>query len=281
MKLSRYITFILPLLIVACSTMTPYYKHESRALNIIRAGGIYDTDIYDSKDGMNSYGKSFLMQALNFASLATSFQGSAALGLGGGANFLKNSTLILAEPENASGRASFLAWTPKSVAEDKFKARNHIVESVQVALKETASNMQFTIEKLPRGNKDPVINKIPFDFWEVTAPELGCNKGSCAIAIFIDNPYEIAAPEFLLNEIGQRCYELTAQGRKDYSRIIFYQAGKKTFPEKDFYLTLSKNLPVWAALYFPPNSIHQKGEPLSYPVVFEKGEMLLFKKPKS
>ncbi|MEW9824590.1 MAG: hypothetical protein AB2992_05440 [Candidatus Symbiodolus clandestinus] len=63
-------------------------------------------------------------------------------------------------------------------------------------------------------------------------------------------------------------------------RIIFYQVGERTFSEKDFYQTLSKNLPPWTVLYFPPNSIHQKGEPLTYPVVFEKGEMLLFKKSK-
>ncbi|MEW9810267.1 MAG: hypothetical protein AB2993_07955 (plasmid) [Candidatus Symbiodolus clandestinus] len=279
MKLSRYITFILPLVIVACSTTFPYYKGQSRAYNAIRAGGIYDTDIYDSEDGMKSYGKSLLMQALNFASLATSFQGSTALGLGGGANFVKNSALILAEPENASARPSLMAWIPQSATENKIKARELAVDTIQMALKNTANDMKFTINKLPRGKKDPVINKIPFDFWEVNSPELGCKNGSCAIAIYIDNPYETGTPEFLLDTIGQKCYKLTAQGRKDYSRIIFYQVGERIFPEKDFYQTLSKNLPLWAALYFPPNSIHQKGEPLTYPVVFEKGEILLFKQP--
>ncbi|MEW9890000.1 MAG: hypothetical protein AB2989_06290 [Candidatus Symbiodolus clandestinus] len=279
MKLSRYITFFLALAIVACTT-TPYYRHESRALNIIRAGGVYDTDIYDSEDGMKSHGKSFLMQVLNFASLATSFQGSTALGLGGGANFIKNSALILAEPENASGRPSFLAWAPQQLAEDKFKARDHILNVVQTALKNTETDMNITIKHLPQGKKDPIINKIPFEFWDVTAPDLGCHNGSCAVAIYIKNPYEISTPEFLEEAIGKKCYELSATGRKDYSRIIFYQVGERTFPEKDFYQTLSKNLPLWTALYFPPNSIHQKGEPLNYPVVFEKGEMLLFKKPK-
>lgn len=280
MKLSRHLIFLTPLLLIACSSSIPYYKNESKALNIVYAGGIYDSDIHDSEDGMKSYGKSFLMQALNFASLATSFQGSA-IGLSGGATFLANSASILATPENASARPSLMAWIPDSSAEDKFKARDISVNHIQTALTNTASDMKISIEKLPRGQKDPVINKIPLDFWEVTAPEHGCQNGQCVVAIYINKPYEVDSPEFLKETIGKKCYALSAGGRKDYSRIIFYQAGKKTFPEKDFYQMLSKNLPVWTALYFPPNSIHQKGEPLSYPVVFEKGEMLLFKKPKS
>lgn len=278
MKLSRYMVFILSVSIIGCSMSFPYYEWRSRAWNIVRAGGIVDSDLYDSKDGMKSYGTSFLKQVLNVASLATSFQGSA-IGLGGGATFLANSANIMAAPENASGRPSFMAWAPQSAAEDKFKAREHIVNVVQTALNNTAADLKLTVEKLPRGKKDPVINKIPFDFWEIIAPELGCKKDHCAIAIYIENPYETTSPEFLLETIGQKCYEITATGRRDYSRIIFYQIGEKSFPEQEFYQVLSRNLPVWTALYFPPNRIHQKGQLLNYPVVFEKGEMLLFKRP--
>lgn len=269
---------ILSMVLIGCAIPYPYTKSESRALNIANAGGIDDSDLHDSKDGMKSYGTSFLMQVLNFASLATSFQGSA-IGLGGGATFLANSANILAEPENPSARPSFLAWVPQSTAEDKFKARDHIVDAVQTALNKTSADMQVTIEKYPQEKDDVVINKIPFDYWRVIAPELGCKKGDCLVAVYIKNPYEVTSPEILQGTIGQKCYELSATGRKDYSRVIFYQHGEKTFPEQDFYLALSRNLPAWSALYFPPNRIHQKGQPLNYPVVFEKGEMLLFKRP--
>lgn len=278
MKLNRYSMIILSMVLIGCAIPYPYTKSESRALNIANAGGIDDSDLHDSKDGMKSYGTSFLMQVLNFASLATSFQGSA-IGLGGGATFLANSANILAEPENPSARPSFLAWVPQSTAEDKFKARDHIVDAVQTALNKTSADMQVTIEKYPQEKDDVVINKIPFDYWRVIAPELGCKKGDCLVAVYIKNPYEVTSPEILQGTIGQKCYELSATGRKDYSRVIFYQHGEKTFPEQDFYLALSRNLPAWSALYFPPNRIHQKGQPLNYPVVFEKGEMLLFKRP--
>jgi hypothetical protein len=55
------------------------------------------SDLSASKDGMKSYGKSLLMDALNFAKLATSFQRSAST-VGIIEIFLANSATILASP---------------------------------------------------------------------------------------------------------------------------------------------------------------------------------------
>src|SRR5690606_41046451 len=59
--------------LAGCAAMPRHYDDESsRALNLARAGGIYDQDLRDSPDGMRSYRKGLLMSALNLASLATS-----------------------------------------------------------------------------------------------------------------------------------------------------------------------------------------------------------------
>ena len=50
-----------------------YNPEESRALNLARAGGIYDMDLRDLGDGSRSYSKGMSVPLLNLASLATSF----------------------------------------------------------------------------------------------------------------------------------------------------------------------------------------------------------------
>lgn len=50
-----------------------YDAEQSRALNLARAGGIYDMDLRDSEDGTRSYSKGILGPLLDLASLATSF----------------------------------------------------------------------------------------------------------------------------------------------------------------------------------------------------------------
>lgn len=257
----------------------PYENDHSRALNIARAGDIFDTDLYDSKDGMKSYSTSFLMSALNLANLATSFQGSA-IGLGGTANFLVKGVDIMAAPDNPSARPSLVAWLPKSSTEDESKARETLLDKIDEAMKLTAEQMEIKIKRGPIELNDPKIAGLPFIFWEVDGPKYGCTDWNCYFAVYANKPYECLTPEFLKQQkTEESSYVFAANHPKRYSRLILRQKNGRDLPEKDFYETLSKHLPVWVALYFPPGSIYQEGKPITYPVVFEKGEMLLFKSP--
>lgn len=47
-----------------------YAQDESRALNLARAGGIYDLDLRDSHDGVHSYSKGMLVPLLGLARLS-------------------------------------------------------------------------------------------------------------------------------------------------------------------------------------------------------------------
>lgn len=256
----------------------PYENDKSRALNIARAGDIFDTDLYDSKDGMKSYSTSFLMSALNMANLATSFQGSA-IGLGGTANFLVKGVDIMAAPDNPSARPSLVAWLPKSHTDSETKAREILLDKIDEAMELTAKQMGIKIKKAPIESKDPKIAGVPFIFWEIDAPKYGCTDWNCYFATYANNPYEYLTPEFLKQKTEDSSYVFAANHPRRYSRLILRQKNGRDLPERDFYKTLSKHLPVWVALYFPPGSIYQDGKPINYPVVFEKGEILLFKSP--
>lgn len=49
------------IMLAGCATTPKSYNSEmSRALNLARAGGIYDQDLRDSEDGRNSYRQSRL-----------------------------------------------------------------------------------------------------------------------------------------------------------------------------------------------------------------------------
>ena len=59
--------------LAGCAAMPRHYDDESsRALNLARAGGVYDQDLRNSPDGTRSYRKGLLVSALDLASLATS-----------------------------------------------------------------------------------------------------------------------------------------------------------------------------------------------------------------
>lgn len=265
--------------LVGCAKSPHKYEaNESRALNVARAGGIYDSDLRDSADGMNSYSTSFLMSALNVANLATSFQGSA-IGLGGQANFLVKSVDIAATPDNPSARPSFVAWVPKSLAGSEEKAKAKLLDEIHLALERTAENLDFQVTRLNVSQDVPKMLRVPMFFWSIYAPNYGCTGGNCLIAAYVDKPYIFPTPEFLQNDMEADSYAFSAEHQRRYPRLLLSKKNGRNFPEKDLYTTLSKHLPAWIALYFPPGSIYQDGKPLVYPVVFEKGEMLLFKSP--
>lgn len=255
-----------------------YEANESRALNIARAGGIYDSDLRDSSDGMKSYSTSFLMSALNVASLATSFQGSA-VGLGGKTNFLVKGVDIMSTPDNPSARPSMVAWVPKSSTDNESKARELLLDKIDEAMKLTATELGIKTKRAPVEPGDAKIAGLPLVFWEVDAPQYGCTEWNCSVATYAAKPYEWPTPEFLQKQMEGGSYKFPAMHRKHYSRLILRQKNGSNLPEQEFYTTLSKHLPAWVALYFPPGSIYQDGKSLTYPVVFEKGEMLLFKSP--
>ncbi len=72
-KLKTICFAVITAALAGCAATPRHYDDESsRALNLARAGGIYDQDLRDSPDGTRSYRKSLLMGALNLASLATS-----------------------------------------------------------------------------------------------------------------------------------------------------------------------------------------------------------------
>ena len=88
-----------------------YAQDESRALNLARAGGIYDLDLRDSHDGVHSYSKGMLVPLLGLARLTTSFN-DPLLRLSGTQTFAFNATDIMMTPNNPSARPSLMGWMP-------------------------------------------------------------------------------------------------------------------------------------------------------------------------
>ena len=81
-----------------------YAQDESRALNLARAGGIYDLDLRDS----HSYSKGMLVPLLDLARLTTSFDDPLRR-LSGTQTFAFNATDIMMTPDNPSARPSLMA----------------------------------------------------------------------------------------------------------------------------------------------------------------------------
>ena len=85
--------------LAGCAVMPRHYDDESsRALNLARAGGVYDQDLRDSPDGTRSYRKGLLVSALNLASLTTSLD-APLRHLTGTQTLLFNATDIMMTPE--------------------------------------------------------------------------------------------------------------------------------------------------------------------------------------
>lgn len=283
MNVMRVASLVALLGIVGCSITPHKYEADvSRAMNIYRAGCVTDVDLRDSKDGMDSYGKPFLSKVMDVAGWAT-IVSRPALGFGQVGGTVVNAINIMATPENYSGRPFLMAWVPKSSAVSKEEAKQRLLEAVNEALVSTAKDMEIEINASPKEAKLPRISGTKISMWRVVAPQYGCNDWSCAVVGYADvsGASEWPAPEFLFNSMEPESYHFAGHYDAKYPRVLFWQEKDKErrFPEKDFYTALSKHLPAWVALYFPPGSIYQEGKPITYPVVFEKGEMLLFKSP--
>lgn len=275
----KAITGLVMLLLAGCAGPWKYNQDYSRARNIVKAGSIIDGDLHDSKDGLTgAYGKPFLSQVMGALEVATIFS-RPALGMGMLGTAAVNTIDIMAHPENPSGRPCLMAWMPKSLAADKNQARELLVVEYEKAIGAAAKEMDFVVERHPFKAGDTKIKGIPLVFWKVHAPKFGCTDWNCSIAAYAYHAYEQHTPEFLLDKIESSGWKFSAGVGSDYPRLIFRKQNGRNFPEKQFYATISKHLPIWVALYFPPNTIFQDGKPLTYPVVFEKGEILLFKRP--
>lgn len=127
-RLAPLTTAILAAALVGCAaTPRAYNPEESRALNLARAGGIYDMDLRDSGDGSRSYSKGMLVPLLDLASLATSFD-APLRHLSGSQTFLFNATDIMMTPDNPSARPSLMGWMPASMATSEGQAYEQYVD---------------------------------------------------------------------------------------------------------------------------------------------------------
>lgn len=264
--------------LAGCAT-TPrtYNPEESRALNLARAGDIYDLDLRDSEDGTHSYRKGLFTTLLDIASLATSFE-APLRHLSGTQTFMFNATDIMATPDNPSARPSIIGWMPGSLAANEGDAYEHYVTVVDEAITHAAESMAITAKKLT-GVKTPEIDGHPLMLWSVTSERYGCADSNCIIAYNIQQPNHWKTPSYVIG--GEAAsYNIAANHPEEYSRLIFRQSGdERTFPVDEFYSAVSADMPPWIVMYFPPNTVFQGGETLPYPVLYEQGQQLMFKEP--
>ncbi|MFH7585770.1 hypothetical protein [Oceanimonas smirnovii] len=254
-----------------------YDSEQSRALNLARAGDIYDMDLRDSKDGTSSYSKGIFGSLLKIASLATSFD-APLRHLSGTQTLMFNATDIMMTPDKPSARPSLMGWMPASMATSEAQAREQYVELVDQAILQAAKDMALNATKL-NNVKTPAIDGHPLMLWSIESAEHGCDVDQCMIAYNIKNPYYWKTPSYI--EGGEpESYNIAANHPKKYSRFIFRQSGEQlSFPMDKFYRTVSGSLPSWMVMYFPPNTVAQNGELLPYPVMYEQGQQLMFKEP--
>lgn len=275
-------TIICSLFLNGCAVSPKQYDtQQSRALNIARAGGIYNQDLQDSSDGTNSYKKSLLLRALNATALLTSLDAPLS-GMTGAQTLAFNAGNIMATPDNPSARPSLMAWMPKTEATNKDDARIKFEELVDASLINTAQNMGIIVEKLAdKGITMPKLNGWDINIWTVDAPQFGCKPEHCVIATHVARINDWQTPEFITSGPGAS-FILDSNHPSQYSRIIFQQTTEKvSFPVDEFYRQLSANLPAWSAMYFPPNTVFKDGQTLPYPVLYEHGQQLMFVTPQS
>ena len=182
--------------LAGCAATPRHYDDESsRALNLARAGGIYDQDLRDSPDGTRSYRKSLLMGALNLASLTTSLD-APLRHLTGTQTLLFNATDIMMTPDNPSARPSLMGWMPGSLAANEDDAYDHYVAVVDEAIAQAAESMAITATKLTDVNT-PEIDGHPLMLWSVKAERYDCSGENCIIA------YNIQQPNHWKTQIGR------------------------------------------------------------------------------
>lgn len=264
--------------LAGCAATPRHYDDESsRALNLARAGGVYDQDLRDSPDGTRSYRKGVLVSALNLASLATSLD-EPLRHLTGTQTLLFNTTDIMMTPDKPSARPSLMGWMPESLAANEDEAYDRYVAVVNKAIAQAAESMAITATKLT-DVKTPEIDGRPLILWSVKAEQYGCSGENCIIAYNIKQPNHWKTPDYVIG--GEAAsYNITANHPKEYSRLVFRQSGQEpSFPSHDFYGAVSAAMPSWMVMYFPPSTVRQDGEPLPYPVLYEQGQRLMFKEP--
>ena len=264
--------------LAGCAATPRHYDDESsRALNLARAGGVYDQDLRDSSDGTRSYRKGLFTTLLDVASLATSFD-APLRHLSGTQTFMFNATDIMATPDNPSARPSLIGWMPGSLAANDDDAYKHYVAVVDKAITQAAESMAITATKLT-DVKTPEIDGHPLMLWSVTAERYGCADSNCIIAYNIQQPNHWKTPSYVSG--GEAAsYNIAANHPEKYSRLVFRQSdGELTFPVDELYGAVSASMPSWIVMYFPPNTVIQDGEPLPYPVLYEQGQQLMFKEP--
>tara|TARA_R110000823_G_scaffold234240_2_gene360484 strand:+ start:96 stop:944 length:849 start_codon:yes stop_codon:yes gene_type:complete len=271
-------TAILAATLAGCAaTPRAYNPEESRALNLARAGGIYDMDLRDSGDGTRSYSKGMLVPLLDLASLATSFN-APLRHLSGSQTFLFNATDIIMTPNNPSARPSLMGWMPASMASSEAQAYEQYVDLVDQAIWLAANDMALSATKLSNV-ETPEIDGHPLVLWSIESIKHGCGVGQCVVAYNIKTPNLWKSPAYVKGAEPES-YNIAANHPENYSRLVFRQSGKQlSFPVDEFYRTVSGALPSWMVMYFPPGTVIQDGEPLAYPVLYEQGQRLMFKEP--
>lgn len=180
-RLAPLTTAILAAALAGCAaTPRAYNQEESRALNLARAGGIYDMDLRDSRDGTRSYNQGMLVPLLDLASLATSFD-APLRHLSGSQTFLFNATDIMMTPDNPSARPSLMGWMPASMATSEAQAYEQYVDLVDKAIRLAANDMALSATKLSNVETSE-IDGHPLMLWSIESSEHGCGVGQCVVA---------------------------------------------------------------------------------------------------
>lgn len=111
--------------------------------------------------------------------------------------------------------------------------------------------------------------------------------GQCFILTYYFRPDpSLFRPSFLKEPTTPQNWWFSSTEFLEYQPLVLFVAipskGMHAYPTKRFYERFTANMPGWSFVFMPENQvIGEDGKLLKYPVVFEKGEMLLFKKPRS
>lgn len=279
-KSSAFGCALLVITLAGCAAKPRSYDSgSSRALNLARAGGIYDMDLRDSPNGTRSYSRSLLMTTLNLASLATSID-APLRHLSGTQSLMFNAADIMMTPDKPSARPSLIGWMPESMANSVDHAYEKYVSFVDGAIQQASDEMGLTSTRMDNINT-PLIDGHSLIIWSVQGEQYGCSGENCIVAYNIQQPSHWKTPAYV--EGGKESsFNIVANHPEKYSRLIFRQYGnQKSFPTDNFYKAVSEALPSWMIMYYPANTVVQDGELIQYPMLYENGAQLMFKDPQS
>lgn len=301
------VTLIIAILISGCAGNKVYKSKDgySKAQNVIHAAGGYKRfDMVVSVDTTESQLVEAALFGKVFSGTGATLTGSLLSGglAMGAADLLTN----VKDTESFSG---IIAWMPKEMAGAQEEAAQ-----LMTSILEKATDDAVTATTLPLGygfGEKIVRNKTQF-IYPITG-ELCENDARCQYTVSgNENSSETLAPNFLggspswawglwyesglrklkgfnykpRGSTGGASYVTKKKDAKFYEVDAFYTA---VFPDLEFYMKVSENLPEWFFIYLAPPSVSTR---VSYfnegrydfikvPLILNQGKVYPFIKPKA